>query len=999
MLDYPEAKIFNLCLSMWCSYLIICLFFLYSLSEMKLGYAKQNDKLNVYSFNNTKGIKICCHNVNRMSNKFEEIRYNLLYSENPPDIIGCCETFYNEHITDNEIQINNYITQRKDRTHTGGGGWAVYFSENLHFERKINFENENLETMWFEVKPNYKKSFLLCFVYRPPQSVVNWINLMEEEIAHAINYNPDITLMGNFNFDFLCQSKVPRRWVNMLETYNFQQIIKDPTRVTATSKTLLDHIYVTNSETVHESHVIKYPISDHFPIGMTRKEQVCHKKHTHTTISYRNFKKFDEKSFVNDLSKAPFHFIEYENDPSVCLQLWYDLLNSVLDKHAPIVSKRVKKDVQPAWYTSDIIHARRMRDKYHNLGLWGEYKYWRNRTNQILDNSKQKYYSNIVKESKDVKTLWKCIHSFNPSHPVRPHELLKENNEKTKNIQEITNIFNDFFTTCVQKLRDDKSPTVFNSDKLRQFVEHKMPSNEKFTIPPVKISDLMLEINKLDGNKSAGSDNIGPRILKLCSPYIVSSLTYIFNKIIDSGIFPDFLKNAQVSPIYKDGERCLATNYRPISVLPTISKLLEKHISKHMYKFLSKHNLLHPAQSGFRPGHSCQTALINIVDKWLEAMDNGNVNIAVLLDLKKAFDVVDHEILLKKLNIYGCNDSTLCFFKSYLSGRTQQVKIGNTKSKKLYVCYGVPQGSILGPLLFILYINDLPLYIKNSASDMYADDTTIHLCGRDLKTLECKMQADLFEIQKWCDNNNMFINCNKTKCMVIGTRQNCNARANDPVLYINDNILQNSPCEKLLGVKIDSHLCWGKQVDLVCSKISSRIYLLSKIKKFLNLESRKLYYSGFILPLMDYCCVIWGNCYTENLNRILKLQKRAARLILDADPLAPSAPLFQKLGWMRIEDRILYHKCILIFKCLQNNAPSYLKEKISLVSENNPYQLRNVINGDLKVPMVRNELYKKSFSYSGPYIWNNLPNSIRSVKTISAFKEKLKHHLIINSNV
>ena len=303
----------------------------------------------------------------------------------------------------------------------------------------------------------------------------------------------------------------------------------------------------------------------------------------------------------------------------------------MLNKHASVISKRVKKDIQPEWYNSEIMYARKMRDKYHSLGLWGEYKFWRNRTSKVIYDSKKQYYRNMVNDSKDPRILWKCIHSLNPSNPVKPYELLTERGTITTDQTQISNLFNTFFTSCVQNLRKNRSRShqICNLDKLKDFVQQKLMSRDKFVIPPFNIHDLLTELNHLNVNKSAWSDNIGPKILKLCAPFIVSSLTYIFNRILDSGIFPDVLKNAKVSPIFKSGERCQPTNHRPISVLPTISKLMEKHVSTHLYKYLSKFQLLHPAQSGFRPVHSCQTALVNIVDKWLEAMNDGNLNVAV----------------------------------------------------------------------------------------------------------------------------------------------------------------------------------------------------------------------------------------------------------------------------------------------------------------------------------------------------------------------------------
>ena len=217
-------------------------------------------------------------------------------------------------------------------------------------------------------------------------------------------------------------------------------------------------------------------------------------------------------------------------------------------------------------------------------------------------------------------------------------------------------------------------------------------------------------------------------------------------------------------------------------------------------------------------------------------------------------------------------------------------------------------------------------------------------------------------------------------------------------LTINSEQLQHSACEKLLGIKIYSNLNWENQIDQVCSKISSKIYLLSKIKKYLNLESRQLFYSGYILPLIDYCCVVWGNCSNEELNRILKLQKRTARLILDQGPIAPSEPLFKQLGWMSIEQRIKYHKYLLVSKCLKNEAPIYLKNKIQYLSDSNPYSLRNVVSEKLQIPKAKTELFKKTFTYSGPKLWNELLFSIRHVSSHNAIKTKVKS-IILNDDV
>ncbi|CAG2191547.1 unnamed protein product [Mytilus edulis] len=222
-----------------------------------------------------------------------------------------------------------------------------------------------------------------------------------------------------------------------------------------------------------------------------------------------------------------------------------------------------------------------MRDKYHSLGMWAEYRFWRNRTKYIIDISKQKYYNDMIKDSKDSKTLWKCLHSLNPSNPSKPHELITTGDHKTTDHKEIANTFNNYFTSCVEKLRHSRAPSNSNFNTLTNYVQMKFlkKRHNKFIIPPVKVSELFAEITKLDVKTSCGSDNIGPKILKLSAPFIASSLTYIFNRMIDTGIYPSVLKNAKVAPIFKSGEKNVASNYRPISVLPTLSKLIERHLS------------------------------------------------------------------------------------------------------------------------------------------------------------------------------------------------------------------------------------------------------------------------------------------------------------------------------------------------------------------------------------------------------------------------------------
>jgi ribonuclease P/MRP protein subunit RPP40 len=408
---------------------------------------------------------------------------------------------------------------------------------------------------------------------------------------------------------------------------------------------------------------------------------------------------------------------------------------------------------------------------------------------------------------------------------------------------------------------------------------------------------------------------------------------------------------------------------------------------------LTIHNLLHPSQSGFRPQHSCHTALTKIIDEWLSALDNGQVIGTVFLDLQKAFDIVDHNILLKKLRIYKCDDSAVEWFSSYLSTRTQKVCIGNSSSSARTVESGVPQGSILGPLLFLLFINDMPLSLAHSQPDLFADDTTVHKADTNICEIQRCLNADMINICNWCRNNGMVINGNKSSCMLCGTKRKLSKMDSEFSINVNDMVIQNTPHDKLLGIYIDQHLTWERQIDHVCSIITSRITLLQRIKKYLTMSSRKAFYNGYILPIIDYCCTVWGSCSKVNLDRILCLQKRAARIIMDAAYDAPSKELFKQLAMMTIYQRIEYHKATLIYKSLNGLAPSYLSEKFLPTSQSHTKTLRSSTNGHLVIPKPNTEFFKKSFQYSGSVLWNSLPKYVTNVSSVHSFQANLRKHL------
>jgi hypothetical protein len=471
-------------------------------------------------------------------------------------------------------------------------------------------------------------------------------------------------------------------------------------------------------------------------------------------------------------------------------------------------------------------------------------------------------------------------------------------------------------------------------------------------------------------------------------------ICHIINLSIQEGTMPNCWKLAKVNPLFKSGSPQDLNNYRPISILPTLSKLIEKHVHDSFVEYLNHYNLLSKSQSGFRKNHSCETALAYMINKWIKALNEGKYVGAIMVDFRKAFDLVDLDILIRKLKIYKCSDQTVKFFQSYLFKRKQVVNLNGVLSTESEIQCGVPQGSILGPLLFLIFINDLPLALSSvvNSTDMYADDTTISDINSSKDILEQNLQLSLNILEKWCKENGMVLNIDKTKVIFITTPHRRARTVNTPLNISYKNVhLKLTTGDKLLGVNIHENLKWDDHINHIRRKVASNIWLLSKIKQYIPLGSRIIYYKAYIQPHLDFCNIIWGGTGSNNLNKLLILQKRACKTIFGLHYIGFEDAM-NKINSLTIHQRILIQKAKFMYKVHNKLVPEYIQDMYEY-REPVGINVRNISAIDFTIPRPRIELFKEGMSYSGSRIWNSIPVNIRLNKTIKQFTQNFTNWL------
>ena len=943
-------------------------------------------------------LNFCLWNAQSVNNKLEVVQDYC--NEHNLDIMLLTECW----LKDDDIaaigQLENrgeYKLWTKPRSHRVGGGVGCLYKSSMKMKkldtpRTITFEHLALNLV------EGHKSVIILLVYRPESSVVNRYSLSEfsdeftELVSQFHGRNQELLIAGDFNFHVNKPgNSKARKFKDILQMFDLVQHIKGPTHKAGNT---LDLVITRKDSDLLKSCRVDELLSDHYTILM--EVDITRPIPDKKSIKFRKTRSIDMNSFKKDLN---FHISKF-NQINKHLGLPYleSLVNiyescvNVLDKHAPIQERIITVRKPTPWNTVDIkaakIAKRKAEKKWRktkNCVDYDNFKAKRNEYNIILKELRSKHLAEKINKCKgNSKALFKVVNSALNRKPESP---LPHNIDDMSLASEFSKFFDNKIQTIRSKLHENHDPIrcSFKGTQFTQFTK----------VEPDMIRKL---INRM-ATKHSDLDPLPTWLVKECLDILLPIITEIVNTSLNLGVMPQRYKHAIIKPLLKkNGLELKPQNYRPISNLSFISKIIEGVVIEQLNKHLSNNALQDPRQSAYKPNHSTETLLTKIHNDIMINGDKGKITMLVLLDLSAAFDTIDHKILLDRLeHTYGIKNSPLDWFKSYLTGRTNAVTVNNCVSGKRELKYGVPQGSKLGPVLFNTYIAPMSDIAKIHRIDdqKYADDEQLILSFNptddDASRGRIQMEKCIDDIRSFLSKNKLCNNGSKTEIILFGSKTQLSSIHADK-LTVDGVEISYSDDAKNLGVIFDKHMTMEKQINKICKSAYFNIKNISHIRNNLSKEDAKTVVNALVTPHFDYGnCLLYG-ISKKLLNKLQVAQNSAVRLIEKLRKHDHITVRRKELHWLPIEARIKYKLLMLTWKAINGQAPDYLRDLIRPKAT-----VRALRSNDTNLLSINNinanSWGRRSFEITSPNLWNNLPKKVRTIKKLETFKRSLKTHL------
>jgi hypothetical protein len=964
------------------------------------------DNIQTLKNNNTPFQFSCLHlNIHSLPAKFDHLQTILAKFEAQHiklHFIFLCETFLNDLKTA-QYNIPGYNLIANNRQTKTKGGVAIYITNSLSHTRRedieINIEGE-FETLFVEID---KHKLILGEIYRIPNTNENKsVERYNTIINKIMNTKLNMVIGTDQNMDLL-KLDTHKATSDLFDTFFNNGIlptITRPTRITHASATLIDNIYIKcNANSNFNSAIIITDISDHLPIYSQFGSAIQKSNATHN-FKCRPMNDTQINKIIRTLETENWQSLINNGDINLAYDNLVTKLHNTINLYAPekTISVNKKNIIRQPWITRGLLNSIKTRDKLFKTCIgkprdspaYQKYLKYRNVLNSLRRNSKQNYFGNLLNEYKhDIRKTWKVLNTIigrnNDKSSISENFLI--DNISVNDPKKIADGFCHYFTNVGKTLAANIPNVGINPQTYLSKQKHVKNS---IYLNPTSPDEIAKIIKSLKQSKSSGKDNISNVFLKKINTAICLPISIIINMSLELGIVPTSMKTAKVIPIYKAKAKNKFSNYRPISLLPNISKKLEKIIHKRLYSFLDKNEVFYPNQFGFRPHHTTTDAVTVFCNDTLRSFDNHETTIGVFLDLSKAFDTIDHKILIDKLFYYGIRGVALEWFRSYLLNRNQYVQYNNVTSQTQSISCGVPQGSVLGPLLFILYTNDLEKSIKSKCI-IFADDTTIYTSGKDITLLFNKINSDLSQLSRWFKTNKLSLNIDKTNYIIFTWNTNTHEKYQ---ITIDNAIIKHVDTTKFLGIHIDNKLHWHEHIKHVKKKMSSGLYALNSSKHILQQSHMKTLYYSLVHPYLNYGCLLWGNTHKTYINKLEIVQRKAIRAITKSNYNAATSPLFKNTNILKLSDVYNTQISTFMYDYSKSDLPSPLLQIFTSNNAIHSHQTRH--SSDIHVTQRRSETVSRSFICRCPATWLSLPTDIKRSVSHNAFKYQIKRYYMSN---
>ena len=931
------------------------------------------------------------YNIRSLSSNFDSFNLFLNSQKQKLDVVLVTESWLDESSSE-FVKIAGYDEFHTFRNNKKGGGVSFFVNSNKTSVAlpKDSYVNSHIEVNSIKIIANHTDIFFIG-IYRPPGGDIEKFLESLESILKKMA-GKKIFILGDVNLDLLKIHSDNNAFClfNLLVSFGLFPTTTRATRYNdknPSHSSLLDQTW-TNIEGFQHSYIVLSDDSDHFPCINFFKNLDSPKIVKFVQKTFR--KKATVSNSANFLSKllsSNFDFIDNHDLPlEDRFEKFDSLFFNTYDENFPVKSSKVSiKRLSNPWMTKELRTEIDKKHKLYKLKLSGTvpditYKNFKKSLDAKIYAAKKEYFkSNLDNLSGDAKGHWKFLNRVmnRKSSSQESPSNIELNGETFEDVESISSNFREHFSTVGEKIHAEIESSSRPRPDFKKYLNN-IQHNCKFEFKPATCDDIISIINAMK-NKNCRIDSVPNFLYKLSAEIIAPHLCKLINLSLSVGLFPKIFKNSKVIPLFKGGCKKFMGNYRPIAILPTTSKIYEKIVNKQIVSYFDSNSLLSDFQFGFRKKHSTQDTNTVLLDYIYNKLNIKSNIIATYIDLKKAFDSVNLDILLEKLKYYGFGTIPLKWFSSYLMNRTLSVVIKNHVSAPAPLRFSVPQGSILGPTLFNIFINDFR-FSTTATCLQYADDTTILNEDPDFRKLEIKTNASLVSISEYLLANDLALNSSKTVYMIFSNKHRPELNIN-----INGSALKQVTSYKSLGLIIDDRLNFNEHCVKVSNNLSKLNYILYKNKSFLDLKTKLQLYHALGYPHITYNNVLYGVAPSKYLNRIQVAQNRIMRNITSNPSATASFNILQILNFSEIHE----HQCLIYMFKIENSLCSRIvSETIHSNQFSHPYETRN---NNIRTPFCNLSISQNSFSVHGPKFWNALPNNLKNVtSTVQTFSKNSK---------